>query len=413
MQALHEVVIMNSTEPLYPDKVESRYESGRLHYLDNLRALAMIGGIFFHAMLAYSPALNKLWLTADREQSVLIDIVGWFSHLFRMPLFFVIAGFFVAYLVSKRGMRNMMVNRAMRVLLPFIIFLPLCLWGIVAPLMSAVATVEHKSPLLQMIAQAMQTPGAPPPPFSTLHLWFLYNLMFFCILTWVLSYINWSRLFNVFSAIKPLGFAVFFPLLLVLGLLLVDSPFPAPDKLLPQLWAFGFFGIFFVLGYWMFRTENFLDRFQPYGAVLFLASIALYAVYYVVLPKEITFPAIPLELPQHILVKLCEAYISVWMTLVCLVAGKRYLNSHNRTMRFFADSSYWIYIIHLPVLFAVQYQLMDKDWGLLAKYSASVGVTLLICVASYVLFVRWTPIGWMLNGRKRAGNNTETVSTGH
>ena len=79
-------------------------------------------------------------------------------------------------------------------------------------------------------------------------------------------------------------------------------------------------------------------------------------------------------------------------------------------MRFFSDSSYWIYIIHLPVLFAVQYQLMDKDWGLLAKYSASVGITLLIGVVSYVLFIRWTPIGWMLNGRKRAVNKTEAVA---
>lgn len=401
---------MNSTEQLHPNKIESRYENGRLHYLDNLRALAMIGGIFFHAMLAYSPALHKLWLTADREQSVVIDMVAWFSHLFRMPLFFVIAGFFVAYLVSKRGMRGMLFNRTKRVLLPFIIFLPLCLWAIVASLMSAVATVEHKSPFLQMVAQAMATPGTPPPPFSTMHLWFLYNLMFFCVLTWVFSYINWSRLYSLFSAIKPLPFMLLFPLLLVPGLLLVESPFPAPDKLLPQLWAFGFFGLFFALGYWIFSTQDFIDRFQPYVAILFIASLLLYAGYYFFMPKEFTFPSIPFEFPQNIIVKLCEAYISVWMTLVCLVAGKRYVNSHSRTMRFFSDSSYWIYIIHLPVLFAVQYQLMDKDWGLLAKYSASVGITLLIGVVSYVLFVRWTPIGWMLNGRKRAVNKTEAVA---
>lgn len=155
---------MNSTEQLHPD------EMGRLHYLDNLRALAMIGGIFFHALLAYSPALHKLWLTADRQQSVVVDVVGWFSHLFRMPLFFVIAGFFVAYLVSKRGMRGMMINRVKRVLLPLIIFLPLCLWAIIASLMSAIATVEHKSPVMQMIVQSMATPGTPPPPFSTMHL---------------------------------------------------------------------------------------------------------------------------------------------------------------------------------------------------------------------------------------------------
>ncbi|HSC67725.1 MAG TPA: acyltransferase family protein [Cellvibrio sp.] len=398
---------MSSTEQLRP------YEIERMHYLDNLRALAMIGGVFFHAMLAYSPALNKLWLTADRQQSAVMDVIGWFPHLFRMPLFFVIAGFFTAYLASKRGMGGMLINRAKRILLPLVIFLPLCLWAIIASLMSVIATVEHKSPVMLMIVQAMATPGAPPPPFSTMHLWFLYNLMFFYILTWVLSYINWSRLYNLFGAIKPVQFVLIFPLLLVPGLLLVASPFPAPEQLLPQLWSFGFFGLFFAAGYWIFRMPHFIDSFQWYGLPLLVASLILYAVYCVFIPKEFTFPPAPLEFPKNIILKLCEAYISVWMTLVCLVAGKRYLNSHNRVMRFFSDSSYWIYIVHLPVLLAVQYQLMDKEWSLLTKYSLSVGITLLFGVVTYVLFVRWTPIGWMLNGRKRAVNTDNAVPIPH
>ena len=88
---------MNSTESPRAHEMISP-TTQRLHYLDNLRALAMIGGVFFHAALAYSPVLHNLWLTADNHQSAVVDIVSWFSHLFRMPVFFVIAGFFVAYL---------------------------------------------------------------------------------------------------------------------------------------------------------------------------------------------------------------------------------------------------------------------------------------------------------------------------
>ncbi|MEN0036840.1 MAG: acyltransferase family protein [Cellvibrio sp.] len=395
---------MSSTELIRP------YESERLHYLDNLRALAMIGGVFFHAALAYSPQLHNLWLTADKEQSQVIDIFSWFTHLFRMPVFFVIAGFFVAYLVGKRGMRGMLVNRAKRILLPLVIFLPLCLWAVIATLMSAVASVENKSPVMNFIAYAMANPGtAPPPPVTTLHLWFLYNLVFFCILTWVLSYINWSRIFNIFSTIKPLYFIFGFPLLVLPALLSISSPLPAPDQMLPQLWSFGFFGLFFVLGYWIFRTPQFIERFNPYALALFIGSLVFYAVYYYLMPKQLAFPPAPIEYPLNALLKLCEAYISVWMTLACLVAGKRYLNPHNRVMRFLSDSSYWIYIAHLPLLFAVQYQLMDKDWSLLAKYSASVGVTLVLCIVSYLLFVRWTPIGWMLNGRKKSAAKKDAV----
>ena len=68
----------------------------RLYYFDNLRALAMIAGVFFHAALAYSPMSHNIWLSADIEQSIIVDWISWFTHLFRMPLFFVIAGFFVA-----------------------------------------------------------------------------------------------------------------------------------------------------------------------------------------------------------------------------------------------------------------------------------------------------------------------------
>jgi glucans biosynthesis protein C len=98
---------------------------------------------------------------------------------------------------------------------------------------------------------------------------------------------------------------------------------------------------------------------------------------------------------------LLEAAIGCWMVLFCLLAGKKFLNVRNRFLRLLSDSSYWIYIVHLPIVFAVQYKLMDMDLSLFTKYSLSVGTTLLIAIISYLLLVRWTPIGWLLNGRKK------------
>ena len=68
-------------------------EVQRLHYMDNLRALAMMLGIFFHAAIAYHPMMQNLWLSASNEHSVMLEVIAWFTHLFRMPLFFVVAGF--------------------------------------------------------------------------------------------------------------------------------------------------------------------------------------------------------------------------------------------------------------------------------------------------------------------------------
>lgn len=372
----------------------------RLHYMDNLRALAMLAGVFFHGALAYSPMLHSLWPAADSQQSPIVDYIVWFTHLFRMPLFFLIAGFFVAYLVQKRGMAGMLKNRALRILLTLIIFLPLCMWAVIAPLLSAVASVQTKSPVMEMIVTAMANPGTPPPPPTTMHLWFLYNLVFFCIFTWALQYINWQWLRAYFNRITPVRFLGLFPLLLAPALLSVAAPLPAPDSFFPQLWSFGFFGLFFALGYWIFSTENFIDRFKSYVVQLLVMSIALYVVFYWLIPKQFTLEPASLFSWKKVVVSLCEAYISVWMSLACLVWGKTYLNVHNRIMRFMSDSSYWIYIIHLPLIFALQYLMMDKDWSLLAKYSATMTATLVVGVLSYVLLVRWTPIGWMLNGRR-------------
>ena len=97
----------------------------RLHYMDHLRALAMLAGVVFHAALAYSPLMHPIWPTADTGRSIVVDGAAWFLHLFRMPLFFVVTGFFAAWLVARRGLGGLFRNRCARVLLPLLLFLPL------------------------------------------------------------------------------------------------------------------------------------------------------------------------------------------------------------------------------------------------------------------------------------------------
>lgn len=372
----------------------------RLYYMDNLRALAMLAGVFFHAALAYSPKLQALWPAANTEQSLLLDWFSWFSHLFRMPLFFLIAGFFVAYLVARRGVVGMLKNRALRILLPFIIFLPLCMVATFIPLLTATNEVENKSAIMLMILEAMQNSDAPRPPPTTMHLWFLYNLIYFCVLVWLLRIVNWQWASNFLARLTPGLFLLIIPLVLLPGALLIASPKPAPESFIPQLWSFGFFGLFFVLGYWIFTQENFIARFNVYAFRILLASTALFALYYYHLPVQMDLMAPPLALWKKLLLAVCEVYIALWMTLVCLIYARQFLDSHHRWMRLIADSSYWIYIIHLPIIFALQYPLMDKNWGVWAEYGLTLAATFAVGMASYLVLVRWTPIGWMLNGRR-------------
>ncbi len=381
----------------------------RYHYMDNLRALAMLAGVFFHAALAYSPLLANLWLTADTENARVFDAVAWFSHLFRMPLFFLIAGFFTAYLVNKRGAWGLLRNRVLRVALPLILFLPLIMWAMEAGIAWAVFNVEAQSPILQLIAWSMNMPNPAPSPFSFAHLWFLYQLVLFYLVYVLMTKTGLPGRLMPRNGLPSWMVVCVLPLLMIPALLSQAAPHPAPDALMPQWWAFGFFGVFFLFGSHLFAHQGILDRLRPWAPWLLLVSIGLYVIYEQLIPKSISMAEImalgqPIEIEwtmEHIALAILGAFIAWWMVLCCLVFGRMGLNRASGAMRFIADSSYWIYIMHFPVLMMIQYWLLDQDWNIWIKFALSSFGTLIIGIISYVVLVRWTPIGWMLNGRKR------------
>ena len=366
----------------------------------------MIAGIFFHAALAYSPMLSSVWLTADSQTSTAMDAAAWFSHLFRMPLFFLIAGFFSCYLIQKRGLWGFLKNRAVRVLIPFVIFLPAVLAAFMIIIGWSLETVEQPSPMLQLIAYMSAVPDAPPPPVTTTHLWFLYNLIQFYIVYALLFRMGVlsARVFSVLSAPKFLVFVL--PLLVVPALASRFAPHPAPEQFVPQLWSFGFFGIFFLVGTQFFRNQRVIEQLRPYAPWLFVSSLIMYGFLYGYFPKSPTLEdamAMAVSAPfttKQFLMGTVEAYIAVHMTLVCLVAGKALLDKRGKISRYIADSSYWVYIIHLPVLWVIQMKLLDTEWNLWAEFAVSSLGTLAMGLLTYALFVRWTPIGWLLNGRR-------------
>ncbi len=385
----------------------------RVHYMDNLRAFAMLLGIFFHAALAYSPLLNQVWLTADPQTSPLVDMLAYFSHAFRMPLFFIIAGFFGALLVNKRGLGKTVKNRLLRISLPFVIFLPLVLASFAMLIGWAMENIENKSAMLNIISMMAQNPDAPPPPVTTTHLWFLYNLMFFYLLSFIA--VKFIKLDWMASVVRsPILFVLFAPLLLVPALATQHAPIPAPEQFMPQLWSFGFYGLFYVLGWGLFKHQELLDKLQRFAPFMLIAGVLAYAVFYSLLPTQISMQDAMISMTtspelsaKHILMASLEAYIGLYMSLALLVYGRKWLNGHSTTIRLISDSSYWIYIIHLPVLWLLQFLMLDTQWSLLTEFLISSLGTFAIGFITYLIMVRWTPIGWMLNGRKDATKHEE------
>jgi glucans biosynthesis protein C len=369
----------------------------RLHYMDNLRALAMLAGVLFHAALAYSPLAQPVWPAADRDNSVLVDLFVWFLHLFRMPLFFLVAGFFTAFVLQRDGLAGLFRNRALRIGLPFVLFWPLLHLSLKSLTLHAAVTVEHPSPMLGFIRRLLESSdGLPAMLPGTGHLWFLYYLLILYVLVWVARSLELGWLAARVRALSPAWVLGVLPLLLVPALASVPAPHPAPESLFPQFWALGYYGAFFAFGYLVHGEPTMAERLGRPAPWLLAGSVLLYAGWLIAIDRN-TDPTATAS--WH--VALLQAFISVWMTAVCLVFGQRLLDRRGRLLRPLADAAYWTYIVHLPILLAIQYRLMDVDLPWLVKFSITVVATMLACLLSHRLLVRRSVLARMFGGGTR------------
>jgi len=368
----------------------------RIHSMDNLRALAMLAGVVFHAALAYSPLMHPIWPAADAGRSVAVDVLAWFLHMFRMPLFFVVAGFFAALLVARHGMAGVFRNRCARMLLPLVLFTPLTLAGMGWLTGHAAATAAQPSPALVWIRAYVDQHGTLPPASGWAHLWFLFYLMLFTVMVWVASALGLGRIGSKLAALPAAALVAGLPLLLAPALALVGTPWPAPEFFVPSLWALAFFGVYFAFGYQLFHHGELLDRLRPFSPCLLLGAVVAYAALF---QSTGGFSVMRPPAMQRALGAVLEACAGSWMTLWCLLAAKRWLDTGSASMRWLADGSYWVYLVHLPFLLAIQYPLLDMQMHWTAKFASSVAVTFLLSFASYQLLVRHTVIGRLLNGK--------------
>ena len=151
------------------------------------------------------------------------------------------------------------------------------------------------------------------------------------------------------STIVSRGVLVFiFPLFMVPALLTQPAPLPAPERIYPELWSFGYYGLLFFMGVLLFKKQSILIHLRNWTLPMLLASVALYLVYYSFIPESLNIEDLMTEesSPYFSLLNLTkaalEAYLAVWMSLVCIVLSQRLLDRQNRVLAYISRSSYWI-----------------------------------------------------------------------
>ena len=251
-----------------------------------------------------------------------------------------------------------------------------------------------------IVAASKSNETAEPPPLTTLHLWFLYYLAFFSILAALVS--HWPlKLPRQLNFLRKLWWLT--PLILVPAVLRSGVPLPAPESFMPDWWPFVFYGSFFAAGWQLFGRESLLQGWQPYRWHLLITSVLLYVLYYQTMPV-LDLRAIEQQVSsiqgRDWLLAILTAYLSVSLTLISLLFGQRLSSKQSSSLRFIADSSYWVYLVHLPIVLFLQTILIPLETPWVIKLAIVIIGTLIACLSTYVVFVRYTPLGWLLHGKR-------------
>jgi peptidoglycan/LPS O-acetylase OafA/YrhL len=104
---------------------------------------------------------------------------------------------------------------------------------------------------------------------------------------------------------------------------------------------------------------------------------------------------------------LSQSLFAWWMSLSCIGLFRSCLSQQRAWIRYLSDSSYWLYVAHLPLVVILQSSVVDLPWNSFGKLSAISILSILLLLVSYQLLVRNTWIGRLLNGPRQAKSNPQ------
>jgi len=383
----------------------------RLHALDALRGFALLLGVALHASMSYLPGSQYFWIVSEAESSVALGVWIYWIHLFRMTTFFLLAGFFGRLALNRLGLTAFIKDRCKRIVLPLVLAWPLVMTGIVVVVVWS-AWIKFGGVLP---AESPPGPAFTADDFPLTHLWFLYVLsLLYPAMLALRAALAWlDRGGRVQAALDRvvggvLGPAA--PLLLALpvGLALFSLPtwhawfgVPTPDhSLYPNVAATVSFALAFAVGWALERQRGLLDRLGqrwPFHLVLaLLTTLGCLATI------GISPGAEPAQGDAGTLAYALAYAAAAWSwTLALIGMSLRFLSAASPLRRYLADASYWVYLIHIPLVMALQVVAVQVDWAWWIEYPLALMIGMALMLASYHFCVRHRAIGRLLTGKSR------------
>jgi len=376
-------------------------KSVRLHYLDWLYVLAIVGVFLFHAV---HPFDLIDWHIENAEQSIVVTLFAVFFVPWGMPFFFLMAGSSSWFALRKRTGRQYAVERLKRLLFPFII------GSILLSPIQLYLEWSHKTQTGVFVGSlqeflASSNPGFGPRLFTWAgyHLWFLgflfaYSLIALPIFLWLKQdagrrFTDWlaglcQRRGGILLAIIP-------PLLVQIVL---QPLYPGEYD-----WAgFVYKLVFFVSGYILYADPRFRQAIRRDRLLLFIVAIttmlAVLAIGFAGLLFEWSeTPGIP---GFYLFWSINTATSWCWSILM-LYVGMRFLDFSNKWLQYARQAGLPFFLFHQPVIIAIAFYVVQWETGILVKLLTVVFGSFVVTLGLYELFVRRIPALQALFGVKR------------
>lgn len=394
------------------------FTNDRLHALDAVRACALLLGIVLHGTMSFLPGFADTgWPIIDASSSTTLSIAFYVIHMFRMTVFFLIAGFFAHLAYHVKGSREFVRDRRRRILKPlvlaWIVFLPVTV-AVFAWAAKRLPRPAQSSGLGRAMLEQLDWTTL---PFPLAHLWFLWILLVFYAVTLMLrTLLTKNTDFattireQVDRYVKLALSKPWFVVVLAAPLWLVFSSsetwipwlgIPSNElALVPRLAVFVGHGVAFVLGWMLHRQVELLPVLARNAWTYLPMAVAGTTACLMMVGAESQFVRVamdPFALVQYAL--LYSATSWAWALGLVGLAVKLW-SSESAWRRYLADSSYWLYLAHLPLVFALQVLIAEWPLHWALKFPLLVTSATALLLLSYHYLVRTTWIGQMLSGRK-------------
>ena len=400
----------------------------------------MFLGVLLHAGVMYMPFPNEMDILtiAEDQRDPFRDVSGynmiaqrvvWVIHFFRMPAFMLLAGFFAALLMEKRGMGHLIKNRAQRILIPLILF-----WFFLWPFdrfawsigKDVMLDTSSSTSLLEIFRNNLSWDHLPiigniAP--HTMHLWFIHYLVIFYFVSIPVIHIVRSEIPSAASCLNRLLDFVFstrsnvliIPALILISFLTLKNEgsfhFNVSFDFLPGIPFLLNFFIFFIAGWVMYVRRDVIEHFKKW--VWFYTPIAIVLLvgiiwvgethwhYEKLLKENEDATELLAQKAKYINIATILQACCVWIVIFSLIGlTEKYIIKPNKKTTYIVNSSYWVYLFHRPL--CVGFAVLFARWDIpgLIKFAIVIAIVSAVCIVTYHFLIRNTWVGLLLNGKK-------------